>query len=40
MIVPLFYNKRYILMKPWVKNFRSTAIKHPGYWKDVILESH
>jgi oligopeptide transport system substrate-binding protein len=39
-IVPLFYNKRYILMKPWVKNFHSTAIKHPGYWKDVILESH
>jgi ABC-type oligopeptide transport system substrate-binding subunit/DNA-binding SARP family transcriptional activator len=39
-IIPLAYSNKHLLIKPWVKNFRTMKIKHPGFWKDVIIESH
>jgi ABC-type oligopeptide transport system substrate-binding subunit/transcriptional regulator with XRE-family HTH domain len=39
-IVPLLYGQHHILLKPWIKQFRIPAIKHPGFWKDVIIDPH
>jgi ABC-type oligopeptide transport system substrate-binding subunit/DNA-binding SARP family transcriptional activator len=39
-IVPLVYEQKHVIKKPWVKNFRTMAIKHPGFWKDVVIELH
>jgi ABC-type oligopeptide transport system substrate-binding subunit/DNA-binding SARP family transcriptional activator len=39
-IIPLYYFQGIELLQPWVKNYRSTAVKHPGFWKDVIIEHH
>ena len=39
-IVPLYYLRKHRLMKPWVENFQSLAIKHPGFYKDVSITAH
>jgi ABC-type oligopeptide transport system substrate-binding subunit/DNA-binding SARP family transcriptional activator len=39
-IVPLVYMNEQRLIKPWVKNFQTMKIKHPGFWKDVVIEPH
>ena len=38
-IVPLYYGRYHLLLKPWVKKF-PTSPMHSWYWKDVILEPH
>jgi hypothetical protein len=27
----------HMLIKPWVKRYPTTAIKNPGFWKDVVI---
>jgi oligopeptide transport system substrate-binding protein len=39
-IMPLLYLPRHMLLKPWIRKFPTTAIKNPGFWKDVIIEPH
>jgi oligopeptide transport system substrate-binding protein len=39
-IVPLTYAKRHLFLKPWVRHLALPAIKHPGFWKDVVLMPH
>ena len=39
-IMPLSYSPLHLLLKPWVRKFPTTAIKNPGFWKDVIIEPH
>jgi oligopeptide transport system substrate-binding protein len=39
-IVPLFYWQYHLWLKPWVKRYPTSAVKNPGFWKDVILEPH
>jgi ABC-type transport system substrate-binding protein len=38
--VPLVYSQLHMMLKPWVRNFPTTAIKNLGFLKDVILEPH
>lgn len=28
------------MIKPWVKRYPTIQVKYPGFWKDVVLESH
>jgi ABC-type oligopeptide transport system substrate-binding subunit len=39
-IMPLSYTPMHLLLKPWIRKFPTTAIKNPGFWKDVIIEPH
>jgi ABC-type transport system substrate-binding protein len=39
-LVPLFYWQHHLWLKPWVKRYPTSAVKNPGFWKDVILERH
>jgi ABC-type oligopeptide transport system substrate-binding subunit len=38
-IVPLFYGRQHLLVKPWVRSFPVSALNH-WYCKDVVIESH
>ncbi|MBI1879187.1 MAG: hypothetical protein HYR94_13370, partial [Chloroflexi bacterium] len=38
-IIPLTYHRQHLLIKPWVTQFPTSAIKI-WYWKDVIIEPH
>jgi ABC-type oligopeptide transport system substrate-binding subunit/DNA-binding SARP family transcriptional activator len=38
-VAPLWYGRFHMLVKPWVKNFRTSPLKWWS-WKDVILEPH
>ncbi|MDH4208624.1 MAG: ABC transporter substrate-binding protein, partial [Anaerolineae bacterium] len=38
-IVPLYYGRQHILVKPWVSSFPISALNH-WYWKDTVLEPH
>ena len=38
-VVVLFYGISQLLIKPWVKRFRTAYIKNT-FWKDIILEPH
>ena len=38
-IVPVYYARQHILLKPWVRRFPSSALID-WYWKDVIIEPH
>lgn len=40
LIVPLVYSQQHMMLKPWVRKFPTTAIKNPGFLKDVIIEPH
>jgi oligopeptide transport system substrate-binding protein len=39
-IVPLIYSQQHMMVKPWVRQFQTTAIKNPGFLKDVIIDPH
>ena len=39
-LVPLTYESFHLMMKPWIKKYPTSAVKNPGFWKDVILEPH
>jgi oligopeptide transport system substrate-binding protein len=38
-IVPLFYGRQHILVKPWVSSFPISALNR-WYWKDTVIEPH
>ena len=38
-VMPLFYWRMHLLVKPWVKKFPTSAIKW-WFWKDVIINPH
>ena len=38
-ILPLYYLRSHLLVKPWVKKYPTSAIKW-WFWKDVIIEPH
>jgi oligopeptide transport system substrate-binding protein len=38
-MVPLFYGRRHLLVKPWVVRLPTSAIQG-CFWKDVVLEAH
>ena len=38
-ILPLFYGRSDILIKPWVKRYPMSPL-HTAYWKYVIIEPH
>jgi oligopeptide transport system substrate-binding protein len=35
----LYYGRFHLLVKPWVRNYPSSALK-PWFWKEVIIEPH
>lgn len=39
-LVPLLYLPFHLMLKPWVKHYPTSAVKNPGFWKDVIIEPH
>jgi oligopeptide transport system substrate-binding protein len=38
-LLPLFYERTHVLLKPWVKKYPISA-QYDLFWKDVILEPH
>jgi ABC-type oligopeptide transport system substrate-binding subunit len=36
-VLPLTYSQLHFMRQPWVKRFPITAVKNPGFWKDVVL---
>ncbi len=38
-IIPLTYHRQHLLVKPWISQFPTSAIKI-WYWKDVVIEPH
>jgi oligopeptide transport system substrate-binding protein len=38
-IMPLYYGRRHLLMKPWVRKYPMSATGW-RFWKDVIIEPH
>jgi oligopeptide transport system substrate-binding protein len=38
-IVPIFYGRQHLLIKPWIRGYSLSAISFP-FWKDVIIEPH
>lgn len=38
-ILPLFHRRDHLLIKPWLRNFR-TSIMKTMVWKDLIIEPH
>ena len=38
-IMPLYYMRQHLLVKPWVSKFPISAINH-WFWKDIIIEPH
>jgi ABC-type oligopeptide transport system substrate-binding subunit/class 3 adenylate cyclase len=38
-MLPLFYLRWHMLLKPWVKRY-PTSVGYDLYWKDVVLEPH
>jgi ABC-type transport system substrate-binding protein len=37
-IIPLLYERLHLLIKPWVRNFPTSAVKW-SFWKDVVIDS-
>jgi ABC-type oligopeptide transport system substrate-binding subunit/class 3 adenylate cyclase/ABC-type dipeptide/oligopeptide/nickel transport system ATPase subunit len=40
LIIPLVYAQGHLMIKPWIKNYQTSALKHPGFWKDVTILPH
>jgi oligopeptide transport system substrate-binding protein len=38
-ILPLFYGRQHLLVKPWVSSFPISALNR-WYWKDTVIEPH
>jgi len=39
-IMPVYYDRGHMLVKPWVSRFPTSSLRWYGYWKDAIIESH
>jgi oligopeptide transport system substrate-binding protein len=40
LVIPLVYAQGHLMIKPWIKNYQTSALKHPGFWKDVTILPH
>jgi ABC-type oligopeptide transport system substrate-binding subunit/transcriptional regulator with XRE-family HTH domain len=40
LLVPLVYRDTALLVKPWVQRFVTPAVKHVGFWQDVVVGGH
>jgi hypothetical protein len=38
-LLPLFYSRTHLLLKPWVKRYPISALGE-FFWKDVVIEPH
>ncbi|MGD8462277.1 MAG: hypothetical protein PVI09_00290 [Anaerolineae bacterium] len=38
-VLPLTYDRRHMMLKPWVKRYPISALQN-WFWKDVVLEPH
>jgi ABC-type transport system substrate-binding protein/DNA-binding SARP family transcriptional activator len=38
-IIPLFYGRQHLLIKPWISNFPISAL-NIWFWKDTVIEPH
>jgi ABC-type oligopeptide transport system substrate-binding subunit len=38
-LFPLYYNRRHLLVKPWIRNYRGKVFAATP-WKDVIIDPH
>jgi ABC-type oligopeptide transport system substrate-binding subunit len=38
-VVPLTYERRHLLVKPWVSHYPTSAIQS-AFWKDAVIEPH
>jgi ABC-type oligopeptide transport system substrate-binding subunit len=38
-VLPLTYERRHLLVKPWVSHYPTSAIQS-AFWKDVVIEPH
>lgn len=36
-LVPMAYGRLNYFLKPWVKRYPTSAVKNPGFWKDVVV---
>jgi ABC-type oligopeptide transport system substrate-binding subunit len=39
-LMPIYYARDHILLKPWVSRLPTSSIRPGGWWKDVIIEPH
>jgi ABC-type oligopeptide transport system substrate-binding subunit/DNA-binding SARP family transcriptional activator len=39
-IIPLYYGRQHLLVKPWVSKFLPTSAAGRPRWKDVVIEPH
>jgi ABC-type transport system substrate-binding protein/transcriptional regulator with XRE-family HTH domain/tetratricopeptide (TPR) repeat protein len=37
-LLPLVYGWQHLLLRPEVRRYPTVAVKHPGFWKDVVVE--
>jgi hypothetical protein len=38
-LMPLCHTSLNLLLKPWVKQFPTTIVKHPGFWHQVVIDT-
>jgi oligopeptide transport system substrate-binding protein len=38
-IIPLFYGRQHVLIKPWVRSFPISALNR-WFWQDAVIEPH
>jgi ABC-type oligopeptide transport system substrate-binding subunit/transcriptional regulator with XRE-family HTH domain len=38
-LMPLCHATWNLLLKPWVKQFPTTIVKHPGFWHQVVIDT-
>jgi oligopeptide transport system substrate-binding protein len=39
-IMPIYYDRGHLLLKPWVRRFPISIMRWFGYWEDAVLEPH
>jgi len=39
-IMPVYYDRGHMLVKPWVTRFPTSSLRWYGHWNDVIIEPH
>jgi ABC-type oligopeptide transport system substrate-binding subunit/DNA-binding SARP family transcriptional activator len=39
-IMPIYYDRGHLLLKPWVSRFPTSSLRWYGHWNDVIIEPH
>lgn len=39
-VIPLFHIPLHLVRKPWVTRFPTAAVKHPGFWHEVVIDTN